>query len=569
MPRSKHTGPVHRSDKSPAGRAPRQLRKSTSEEPMSEGSIPSSIRPVQPHADKGITQINPDASVVPVTPNKELTTVVSDRVGSLMLETSLPSSTSTLDILEVSHEVARQKLLEDFAGSTLLSSTRQGNHERQALARVKTLVEASGLQPHPFTAWNGWTFPGVPAALKLHRGTDDESILKDLQELADRCRESYSRARLSEKQSKIIVNFDCLTVGCIATMLSLAVNRKLPIHLDYDYTYGTEQIYRLNKHSDADILITVDGSFALVGANTYRFVTPVHKENQCRIVVLPERKPRGASLPNLHYVERSSFEEQFIFGGKSEPAHPCPAADLDEFIEDMTRNVLPGDQFIYPQAPVLQVMRRHPSRLAIRDEYQNFVSMSFHHRWFDGETLAPCMQELLNLFVREWNYLRTDLSQASELLFRDYPGVGYKVKTLLAQLSYLTSAATSLAANVTSSFGPEPISRPGLLEVKGQYAGIRDKINAFVSHKRERGVKLLRHLVCVWLRGSYEKAYKELGYSQADGLWKSIRSLEDALDIVLILSSGNKKAGLCFTPEGIAVAMLAEPIVKQSPAHIS
>src|SRR5205085_1758728 len=87
----------------------------------------------------------------------------------------------------------------------------------------------------------------------------------------------------------------------------------------------------------------------------------------------------------------------------------------------------PGDRSIMPLVMVSQL--KDVIQLATGLEYDNFVSMSIHRRWFRGESLAPCMRQFVELFTYEWNYLRTDWIErggvlARDLVSRDHPGTG-------------------------------------------------------------------------------------------------------------------------------------------------
>ena len=360
---------------------------------------------------------------------------------------------SSTIILDQRHEVVLQKLKDDFRRSCLHSPSHQSVSAQESGQRIQKISEVGALHPDPF-AQAGWQFPTLAATLLA---AHPEEANRLLQVLANQCREALFQEKtlrtLGRPQPKILVNCDCLTVGCIATLLSLTVNRNLPIHLDYTYTHAIEQVSRLNRNPDADVLITVDGSFMLAGAVDYRRIAPLHKEKQYYAVYQPSTG-RRRSKPRLHCLPSSSWEEQYLLQPVGYATTFCPVEDIQAFIAQMPHQLQSDDHLVLPEVTAALASQRFPDLLMLGQGYENFVSMSIHLRWFRKDGLATSMRQFVDLFIFEWNYLRVNLLKgninlAQELLFRDHPDVGYSVRQLLEKIqpwSVVNTATSSPAA---------------------------------------------------------------------------------------------------------------------------
>jgi hypothetical protein len=353
-------------------------------------------------------------------------------------------------ILDQKHLLALEKLRADFARSRLGSIVAQSNAGKEERRRIATLMDAwSVAHLAPFAPAHSWQFPQFPVQF------DDPSIPLDrvashLQMYADRCGDAIAAQRGLLGSRQIVVNTDCIDVACTAVILSLALNRGIPIHLDYDYSYGTEQVTDLPK-KETDVLITVDGSFVGGCARDYRIIGPVHSEEQCDVVFQAEQRlPRG-DMPRVISIERSSLEEQTIIE-HADYAGLVPKA-VEDFVEfrDILKNQLrPNDHIIMLSPMAWHAVRALPLVLSIKNKYPNFVAMSIHSRWFEQGKLAVCMQRFLDLFIIEWTYLRADAMQGGEmafsLLLMDNTAAGYKADTFFDRLWSVSTAVIGLDA---------------------------------------------------------------------------------------------------------------------------
>ena len=181
-----------------------------------------------------------------------------------------PGSSARPVVLDIRHVIVIKKLEDDFALSCLDNNIRHHHAEKASRERGKLLIKESGLHHESFANTKYWTFPPIlPAVLLV---SAEEEAVKKMQAAASQCWDSLQSDL--KGRPKLVVNFDCLNVGCIATILSLAVNRQLAIRIDHKFTHATEQVYHVKRNADADVLITVDGASLLAGAPDYPIFLP-------------------------------------------------------------------------------------------------------------------------------------------------------------------------------------------------------------------------------------------------------------------------------------------------------
>lgn len=219
---------------------------------------------------------------------------------------------------------------------------------------------------------------------------------------------------------------DCITVGCLATSLSMAEKQTVNIDLDHQHTYGKEQVKTINSDDGPDVLITVDGSFALAEATFYKRAIAVHYENQ-GCIVLPGACQQPP--PYIFYLGDCSPHEQIIFNKFYQAFVHYRANDFCEFIDQFLKMARGGDYIVGWQPLIATLVRRWAGNSEkfpgdATDFYRNAVSINIHRRWCKND-VSEWVIHFIRLFAAEWRHLWFNRKRAETILNSDNKGAGY------------------------------------------------------------------------------------------------------------------------------------------------
>ena len=323
-----------------------------------------------------------------------------------------------------SKHIAKKKMVQDFANSALKSRLNyeliiddlNGRYEvlkQKNRTQRTTPVLKDSTEVNIFSA-SGKTYK------RNGKWKPDEAMAKLAKQLTDNI------------NAPISINCSCLSLGVIATLVSLRKHYGVALHIDKSDTFGVEQIRKVaSNQKNVDFLIAPEPPFLLASNNLlddYYRLFAIFSEQQ-RVV---RRQGGPTKWMEVLYLKGTTGEEQVMVGNDIPvPSKPI-GIDLIEEMEERIEAMRKGDSAVIWE-PIATMWGNKPDYYLEKGIYHNWFVCYCQERWLSPE-FSNLKNAFVTLFVNEWRYCEQNINETWKLLYEDDTLFieSYKERTLSA-----------------------------------------------------------------------------------------------------------------------------------------